>query len=113
MTVPGEMFLLPKTRSPGFQLLVCPTSVSFCTIVTQWPSPINAFFQEYSLSDKCAPYFLRVKKEALEQYLDTQLSLPMRDLIDFAVEFAVRVDEVTRFRSSDSNEDDRTIIIRD
>jgi integrase len=51
--------------------------------------------------------------EALQEYLDTRSSLPMRDIIDFAVESAMRVDEITRLRWSDLNEDDRTIIIRD
>lgn len=36
----------------------------------------------------------------------------MRDIIDFAVESAMRVDEITRLRWIDLNEEDRTIIIR-
>lgn len=51
--------------------------------------------------------------EALRKYLDTHSSLSMRDIIDFAVESAMRVDEITRLRWVDLNEDDRTIIIRD
>lgn len=51
--------------------------------------------------------------EALQNYLDTHSSLPMRDIIDFAVESAMRVDEITRLRWVDLNENDRTIIIRD
>ena len=51
--------------------------------------------------------------EALQKYLDTHSTLPMRDIIDFAVESAMRVDEITRLRWIDLNEQDRTIIIRD
>lgn len=51
--------------------------------------------------------------EALQNYLDTHSTLPMRDIIDFAVESAMRVDEITRLRWVDLNEDDRTIVIRD
>lgn len=51
--------------------------------------------------------------EALQNYLDRHSTLPMRDIIDFAVESAMRVDEITRLRWTDLNEVDRTIIIRD
>lgn len=50
---------------------------------------------------------------ALQSYLDTRSTLPMRDIIDFAVESAMRVDEITRLRWVDLNEKDRTIVIRD
>ncbi|MFC5550769.1 tyrosine-type recombinase/integrase [Massilia aerilata] len=46
-------------------------------------------------------------------YLDKHSSLPMRDIIHFATESAMRVDEITRLRWIDLNETDRTIIIRD
>jgi integrase len=46
-------------------------------------------------------------------YLDRHSSLPMRDIIFFAIESAMRVDEITRLRWVDLNEADRTIIIRD
>jgi integrase len=51
--------------------------------------------------------------EALQNYLDTHSSLPMRDIIDFAVESAMRIGEITRLRWIDLNEVDRTITIRD
>lgn len=46
-------------------------------------------------------------------YLDKRSSLPMRDIINFAVESAMRIDEITRLRWVDLNETDRTILIRD
>lgn len=50
--------------------------------------------------------------EGLQNYLDKHSTLPMRDIIDFAVESAMRVDEITKLRWTDLNEDDRTIVIR-
>jgi len=46
-------------------------------------------------------------------YLDTHSALPMRDLINFAIESAMRIDEITQLRWVDLNETDRTITIRD
>lgn len=46
-------------------------------------------------------------------YLDKHSRLPMRDIIHFAIESAMRVDEITRLRWVDLNETDKTIIIRD
>lgn len=51
--------------------------------------------------------------EAIQQHLDTYSTLPMRDIIDFAIESAMRMDEITRLRWSDLNEQDKTVIIRD
>jgi integrase len=45
-------------------------------------------------------------------YLDKHSTLPMRDIIHFAVESAMRVEEITLLRWIDLNERDRTIIIR-
>lgn len=45
-------------------------------------------------------------------YLDKHSTLPMRDLIHFAIESAMRIEEITRLRWVDLNESDRTIIIR-
>jgi integrase len=45
-------------------------------------------------------------------YLDEHSSLPMRDIIHFAIESAMRVEEITLLRWVDLNEHDRTIIIR-
>lgn len=50
--------------------------------------------------------------ESIQSYLDTHSALPMRDIIDFAIESAMRVDEITRLRWIDLNEKDRTIVIR-
>ena len=46
-------------------------------------------------------------------YLDKHSTLPMRDIIHFAIESAMRVEEITLLRWVDLNEADRTIIIRD
>jgi integrase len=46
-------------------------------------------------------------------YLDKRSKLPMRDIIHFAIESAMRVDEICRLRWVDLNEADRTIVIRD
>lgn len=46
-------------------------------------------------------------------YLDEHSTLPMRDIIQFAIESAMHVDEITRLRWIDLNEADRTVIIRD
>lgn len=45
-------------------------------------------------------------------YLDEHSTLPMRDIICFAIESAMRVEEITLLRWADLNEIDRTIIIR-
>jgi integrase len=50
---------------------------------------------------------------ALCAYFDAHSALPMRDLIQFAVQTAMRLGEITRLRWDDLNEKDRTIIIRD
>jgi integrase len=49
----------------------------------------------------------------LSDYLDEHSTLPMRDIIQFAIESAMRVDEIARLRWVDLNEPDKTIIIRD
>jgi len=46
-------------------------------------------------------------------YLDKRSTLPMRDLIHFAIESAMRIEEITMLRWLDLNEEDRTILIRD
>jgi integrase len=46
-------------------------------------------------------------------YLDQHSTLPMRDLIHFAIESAMRIEEITMLRWVDLNEADRTIMIRD
>lgn len=46
-------------------------------------------------------------------YFDTRSALPMRDIIEFAIETAMRLSEIMRLRWIDLNEKDRTIIIRD
>jgi len=46
-------------------------------------------------------------------YLEKHSTLPMRDIIHFAIESAMRVEEIALLRWVDLNEDDRTIIIRD
>lgn len=49
---------------------------------------------------------------AICDYLDKHSTLPMRDIVHFAIESAMRVDEITRLRWVDLNEADRTVIIR-
>jgi integrase len=49
---------------------------------------------------------------ALCEYLDQHSTLPMRDIIHFAIESAMRVEEITLLRWVDLNTTDRTIIIR-
>lgn len=46
-------------------------------------------------------------------YFDEHSTLPMRDLVHFAVASVMRLEEITRLRWVDLNEVDRTIIIRD
>lgn len=46
-------------------------------------------------------------------YFDKRSTLPMRDLVHFAVASAMRLEEITRLRWVDLNDADRTIIIRD
>lgn len=50
---------------------------------------------------------------ALCDYLDNRSTLPMRDLIHFAIASAMRIEEITMLRWVDLNDADRTIIIRD
>jgi integrase len=45
-------------------------------------------------------------------YLDQHSRLPMRDIIHFAIESAMRIEEITLLRWVDLNDTDRTIIIR-
>jgi integrase len=45
-------------------------------------------------------------------YLDEHSSLPMRDLIHFAIESAMRIEEITLLRWAELNEEHRTIMIR-
>jgi integrase len=45
-------------------------------------------------------------------YLDDHSALPMRDIIHFAIESAMRIEEITLLRWVDLNEADRTIMIR-
>jgi integrase len=51
--------------------------------------------------------------EAISTYFDTHSSLPMRDIIAFAVATAMRLGEIINLKQADLNESDRTIIIRD
>jgi integrase len=50
--------------------------------------------------------------DALCDYLDQHTTLPMRDIIHFAIESAMRVEEITLLRWADLNTVDRTIVIR-
>jgi integrase len=45
-------------------------------------------------------------------YVQKHSPLPMRDIIHFAIESAMRVEEIRQLRWVDLNEEDRTIIIR-
>jgi integrase len=45
-------------------------------------------------------------------YLDQHSTLPMRDIIHFAIESAMRIEEITLLRWLDLNDTDRTIVIR-
>jgi site-specific recombinase XerD len=51
--------------------------------------------------------------EKLKAWFDTKSTLPMRDIIDFAVATAMRAGEITRLRWADLDEEQATIIIRD
>lgn len=58
----------------------------------------------------------RPTKEEIEllcDYFDKHSVLPMRDIINFAIETAMRLGEITRLRWVDLNKRDKTIIIRD
>jgi integrase len=57
------------------------------------------------------PTNLEIKQ--LSDYFDLRSSLPMRDIIAFAIETAMRLEEITRIRWEDLNETDKTIVIRD
>jgi len=50
---------------------------------------------------------------ALCNHFDKRSTLPMRDLVHFAIASAMRIEEITMLRWVDLNEADRTIIIRD
>ncbi len=60
----------------------------------------------------------RARRPTLEEiamicdYLDKHSALPMRDIIHFAIESAMRIDEIIRLRWIDLNHVDKTIIIR-
>jgi integrase len=51
--------------------------------------------------------------DRLKDYFDAHSTLPMREIIDFAVATAMRAGEITRLRWADLNRDDKTIIIKD
>ncbi len=51
--------------------------------------------------------------DRLCDYLDGHSSLPMRDIIHFAIETAMRLSEIMGLKWADLNTTDRTIIIRD
>lgn len=51
--------------------------------------------------------------DRLKGWFDTKSTLPMRDIIDFAVGTAMRAGEITRLRWADLDEEHATIIIRD
>jgi integrase len=51
--------------------------------------------------------------DRLSDYFDKHSRLPMRDIIQFAVATAMRLDEIMRVRWADLNEADKTIVIRD
>ena len=50
---------------------------------------------------------------ALCDYFDTKSTLPMRDIVHFAIATAMRAEEITMLRWVDLNEADKTITIRD
>lgn len=51
--------------------------------------------------------------DRLCDYFDNRSRIPMRDIIRFAVDTAMRLDEIMRLRWTDLNEHDKTIVIRD
>jgi integrase len=85
--------------------------------VTQVPFEIaRANMGHLEISTKSKERKRRPTEDELSRlcnYLDLHSSLPMRDIINFAVESAMRIDEITRLRWIDLNEIDRTIWIRD
>lgn len=50
--------------------------------------------------------------DALCKYFDSHSSLPMRDIIHFAIDSAMRLGEVIGIKRHDVNEKDKTVIIR-
>lgn len=61
----------------------------------------------------------RTRRPTLEEinqlcaHFDNHSALPMRDIIHFAIETAMRLSEIVGLRWADLNEEDRTITIRD
>jgi integrase len=95
----------------------------FKTAKGLWKLPISlepieaarANMGHLKISTKSTERKRRPTKEEIDQlcdYLDKHSSLPMRDIINFAIESAMRIEEITLLRWIDLNEHDRTIIIR-
>lgn len=95
----------------------------FKTAKGLWKLPISlepieaarANMGHLKISTKSTERKRRPTKEEIDQlcdYLDKHSSLPMRDIIHFAIESAMRIEEITLLRWIDLNEGDRTIVIR-
>jgi len=89
-----------------------------------WKIPVSteifttarAYLKHIKVSTKAKERDRRPTTDELDRlcdYFDKHSKLPMRDIIQFAVLTAMRLDEIMRLRWDDLNEQDRTILIRD
>lgn len=96
----------------------------FKTAAQLWKLPVNqqpfeiarANMGHLKISTKSKERKRRPTTKELDDlcdYLDKHSTLPMRDIINFAVESAMRIDEITQLRWVDLNRVDKTIVIRD
>lgn len=89
-----------------------------------WKMPVSmdaiatarAYMSHVKISTRSKERTRRPTKDELDRlcdYFDKRSRLPMRDIIQFAVATAMRLDEIMRLRWDDLNESDKTIVIRD
>lgn len=89
-----------------------------------WKMPVSmdaiatarAYMSHVKISTRSKERTRRPTKDELDclcDYFDKHSRMPMRDIIQFAVATAMRLDEIMRIRWDDLNEADKTIVIRD
>ena len=89
-----------------------------------WKIPVSmdaittarAYMSHVKISTRSKERTRRPSKDELDRlcdYFDGRSRMPMRDIIQFAVATAMRLDEIMRVRWDDLNETDKTIVIRD
>jgi integrase len=89
-----------------------------------WKMPVSmdaiatarAYMSHVKISTRSKERTRRPTKDELNRlcdYFDKHSRMPMRDIIQFAVATAMRLDEIMRLRWDDLNEADKTIVIRD